>query len=102
MTRTKTELTGEYMMAKAWEWRNQNPEAWEWAVDTAKQYVELNLRFSMDFLMHHVRFLMKTNGLSCGFKVNNNTVAGLSRMMREEHPETKPYLEVRKSKVDLK
>lgn len=100
MTKTKTELTGEYMMKLAEDWREKNPAAWEWAVSTAKRYVELGMRFSMDQLMHQVRFEMATNGHSQGFKVNNNTTPGLARMMRREHPETCDYLEIRKSKVD--
>lgn len=102
MSKAKTELTGQYMIAQAVEWREKNPDAWSWAVGTALRHVELGMRFSMDHLMHQVRFEMATNGMSCGFKVNNNMVAALSRMMRDEHPETKDFLEVRKSKVDWK
>lgn len=100
MSRAKKELTGEYMAQQAAEWREANPEAWEWAVGTALHYVELGMRFSMDQLMHQVRFEMATEGRSQGFKVNNNTCAALARMMRSEHPETCDYLEIRKSKVD--
>ena len=96
----RTELTGAYMMQMASEWRENNPEAWAWAVDTAKRHVALGMRFSMDQLMHQVRFEMATNGHTMGFKVNNSTTAALARMMRDEHPETCAFLEIRKSKVD--
>lgn len=99
---TKTELTGEYMKHMAIEWRERNPDAWERVVDMALKHVKLGMRFSMDQLIHHVRFEMALNGHSAGFKANNNAVAALSRMMRDEHPETCDYLEIRKSKVDWK
>ena len=98
---TKTELTGEYMMAQAVKWRKANPEAWRKLVNMALGYVAANRRFSMEKLLQAARYDMQTNGLSDGFKVNNNTRAGLARMMREEHPETKDFLEIRRSKVDL-
>ena len=96
----KTELTGEYMTAQAVAWREANQDAWNRVVDMARKHVKLGMRFSMDQLMHHVRFEMASDGLSQGFKVNNNTVAVLSRMLRNEYPETCDYLEIRKSKVD--
>lgn len=101
MARKRSELTGEYMRYQAVEFREKNPEAWDWAVGAALRYVEMGMRFSIDQLMHQVRFEMATEGESQGFKVNNNTCAALARMMREEHPETRDYLEIRKSKVDV-
>lgn len=98
---TKTELTGERMRSMAIEWRRNNEEAWDRMVSMAEHYVSEGRRFSMEKLLQFARYDMATNGYSQGFKVNNNTRAGLARMMREEHPEFVPYMEVRKSKVDL-
>lgn len=95
-----SEMTGERMSQLAEEWRERNPAAWAWAVGAAKRHVDLGMRFSMDQLMHQVRFEMATNGLSQGFKVNNNATSALARMMLAEHPEVSGYMEVRKSKVD--
>lgn len=97
----KGELTGEYMLAKATAWRDANPEAWERMTGMARLYVEQGRRFSMEKLFQHARYDMPTNGTSEGFKVNNNTRAALARMMRDENPEFAPYMDIRKSKVDL-
>lgn len=102
MSKVKEELTGEYMMALAVAWRNQNERAWDLMVEKGESYVEQRRRFSMEKLLQYARYDMETNGHSQGFKVNNNTRAGLARMMRDEHPEFKDYMEIRKSKVDWK
>ena len=101
MERTKTELTGEYMIAQAVQWREANPEAWDALVRMAKGYAKQGRRFSMERLFQTARYDMATNGHSQGFKVNNNTRAALARMMKAEHPELERYMETRKSKVDL-
>ena len=98
---SKTEMTGEYMMLKAVEWRDANPDAWRHLVGMAKRYADQGRRFSMEKLFQHARYDMATNGHSQGFKVNNNTRASLARMMLDEHPEFKGLMEVMKSKVDL-
>ena len=97
----KVGLTGEYMVAKAAAWREANPEAWERMTGMARRYVDQGRRFSMEKLFQHARYDMPTNGTSEGFKVNNNTRAALARMMRDENPEFAPYMDIRKSKVDL-
>jgi hypothetical protein len=97
----KTELTGEYMTQMAVEWRNANAKAWELMTDMGRQYVAQGRRFSMEKLLQFARYDMLTNGYSQGFKVNNNTRAALARMMLKENPEFEPYIDVRKSKVDL-
>lgn len=97
----KTELTGEYMTALARKWREENDHAWDRMVGMAERYVEQGRRFSMEKLFQFARYDMATNGHSQGFKVNNNTRAALARMMRDEHPEFTPYMDIRKSKVDL-
>lgn len=101
MSKPKTELTGEYMTAKAVEWRDANPEAWQSMTGMARRYVDQGRRFSMEKLFQFARYDMATNGTSDNFKVNNNTRAALARMMLRENPEFAPYMDVRKSKVDL-
>lgn len=98
---TKIELTGEHMTALARKWRAENGHAWERMTAIAKGYVAEGRRFSMEKLFQHARYDMRTNGFSQGFKVNNNTRAALARMMREENPEFAPFMDIRKSKVDL-
>ena len=102
MTKTKTELTGEYMRLMAVEWRAKNPVAWDLMTDMAKKYVAQGRRFSMEKLFQFARYDMNTNGTSQGFKVNNNTRAALARMMCEENPGFEKYMDIRKSKVDWK
>lgn len=97
----KTELTGEYMTSLARKWREDNPHAWERMTRKALEYVAQGRRFSMEKLLQFARYDMETNGFSQGFKANNNTRAALARMMRDEHPEVRDYMEIRKSKVDL-
>ena len=98
---TKTELTGEYMTALARKWRDENEHAWERMTGKGRQYVAQKRRFSMEMLFQFARYEMPTNGHSQGFKVNNNTRAALARMMRDENPEFAPFMDIRKSKVDL-
>ena len=99
--KSKTELTGEYMIDMARKWREANSYAWSLMTDMGRQYVAQGRRFSMEKLFQFARYDMLTNGYSQGFKVNNNTRAALARMMLKENPEFEPYMDVRKSKVDL-
>ena len=101
MNQPKTELTGEFMLSQAVEWRKANEKAWELMTDMGRQYVAQGRRFSMEKLLQFARYDMLTNGYSQGFKVNNNTRAALARMMLAENPGFEKYMEVRKSKVDL-
>ena len=96
----KAEMTGEYMMAMATEWRKNNSEAWERMVSVAREHVAEGRRFSMETLFQTARYEMRTNGFSQGFKVNNNTRAALARMMRDENPGFEKYMDIRRSKVD--
>ena len=100
MTKTKTELTGEYMVDMAKKWRDDNPTAWRIMTDMAKQYVVQGRRFSMEKLLQFARYDMVTNGKCDGFKCNNVTRAYLARMMIKENPEFANYMEIRRSKVD--
>ena len=101
MTRSGTELTGEYMRNMAVEWRDKNGVAWDLMTDMARQYVVQGRRFSMEKLLQFARYDMVTNGYSQGFKVNNNLKAALARMMLEENPSFEKYLDIRRSKVDV-
>lgn len=98
---TKAELTGEHMAQMARDWRAANPEAWELMTAKGEEFAARRRRFSMETLFQFARYDMATNGFSQGFKVNNNTRAALARMMRDENPEFAPFMDIRKSKVDL-
>lgn len=98
---SKKELTGEYMLQMAVEWRANNADAWNRMVAIARDYVAQGRRFSMERLFQTARYDMAVNGTSQGFRVNNNTRAALARMMRDENPGFEKYMDVRKSKVDL-
>ena len=81
-------------------WRALNPRIWaDWvaaALDAAKQ----ERRFSIQHLMEQTRAHDHVNDVG-GDVVTNNTHAPIfARMIATEHPETRPFIELRQSRFD--
>lgn len=93
-------LSGAWMKQEAARWRHENIHAWSAMKRIAEGYIADGRRFSMEKLMQAARYDMATNGHSDGFKVNNNLRSALGRMLIDELPQAKDYMEVRRSKVD--
>lgn len=93
-------LSGEWMLREAAGWRHMNLRAWSAMKRIAEGYIAQGRRFSMETLIQRARYDMGTEGLSQGFKVNNNLRSALARMLVQELPQARPYLDMRGSKVD--
>lgn len=94
------ERTAEWMKAEARKWVDDNPLAWGEMKEIASLRASLGRRFSIGQLTEYVRFSFTTFGKSDGFKMNNSLRAELARMLIEEVPQCRPFIETRKSKVD--
>lgn len=82
--------------AGAREWIAANPEAWAYMTRTARFAASRGVRFGMKGLAEHVRWNhILANGVP--YKLNNNIVSALARILVEEHPFVAPYLEMRGS-----
>lgn len=93
-------ITGEQMKKQAMTWRSNNWRAWSEMKRMADEFASQQRHFSIDQLAVEARYNMRTNGTSCGFKFNNNLRAPLARLLVQEMPFVKPYIELRASKAD--
>ena len=85
---------------RAKEWRKQNPDAWEYMVALAIAEAGLKRRFSVRWLMEEARKLDFVDRAGDPFRINNCFNPVFARMIAKEHPETRDFIEFRRSKVD--
>lgn len=93
-------VSGAWMVEEAARWRRDNMAAWSAMRRIAEQFVAQGRRFSMETLIQVARYDMETRGFSQGFKVNNNLRSALARMLIDELPQARSYMDVRRSKAD--
>ena len=91
---------GKEMLKAAMKWRNNNLHAWSQMHSIAARFASEGKRFSIDYLANEARYFMRAQGDERGFKVNNTDRAPLARLMIQENPTLKDFIETRKSKVD--
>lgn len=82
------------------QWRRENPDAWRYIVRIALNEAAHDRKFSMQYLIEEVRrkSLVTTEGKPFG--VNNTMRPALTRLLVEEHPEVRPYVETRHAACD--
>lgn len=81
-------------------WAEENDSAYEHMLKMAMGEASHKRKFGVQWLLESVRskdFLGRGGKRSVA---NNNMAAALGRLLIEEHPVLKPYLRLRKSKVD--
>lgn len=83
---------------RAADWIRENPDAWDWIVGEAVKEARAERRFSPRYLAESLRSkdFVSVDGSSS--TINNNLTPALARILIEQHPEVKPWLELRKSK----
>ena len=84
---------------KAKEWVRLNRSAWAEMEYQAAWYVSQNRRFSIAKLAEDARASRRLKGVD-EFALNNDLRAPMARMLIKKHPDWKPYIETRESKVD--
>ena len=92
---------GDRFMAKAKEWIEDNPRAWDYIVSQALLSAGMHRSFGMKALCEHVRWHIEVAEKQDGFKLNNNYTSAFTRILCEQHPEVEPYVKKRSAAVDL-
>ena len=81
-------------------WRRRNPRIWaEWERAALREAAQ-GRRFSMQLVTEQARAFDSVDDSGEGFKLNNNSRAIWARMLVAEHPELRPYIELRRSVWD--
>jgi len=82
------------------QWKAANPDAWAYIVRLALIEVKNERRFNMQRLIEEVRRKALLNAEGGPFGVNNTLRPALTRLLILEYPETRPFLETRRSACD--
>ena len=81
-------------------WRRRNPHIWAaWERDALHE-AEQGRRVSMRFFAETARKFDSVDDAGEPFEVNNSHVAIFARMLVAEHPELRPFIELRRSVWD--
>ena len=81
-------------------WRALNPRIWAKWVATAQDEARHERRFSMQYLMEETRKHDHVNDAGGDVFVNNTHAPIFARMIATEHPEVRPFIELRRSRFD--
>lgn len=87
-------------LSRALAWIEENPDAWRYMEGLALREVEAKRRFSMKWVAEQARrkdFAGK-GGKPSAF--SNTLTAAFARILVEEHPEARPFVELRPSVFD--
>ena len=88
-----------YTQAKAW--IKQNPKAWAAIKWQAKTLAAKGKRVSIKRMLENLRYIDKhLNDRNTDYSICNSYSACLARFLVAECPEVKPYISLKKSKVD--
>lgn len=82
-----------YQLAVAW--RDANPEGYRIFAELALEHVDAGQRFGMKYLGEIVRYRMRMGRMDADFKVNNNLLAPIGRLLAEDFPRIEPFMETR-------
>jgi hypothetical protein len=85
-------------------WVENNPEAWRYVKSQALAAKDHGHKFSMRALLEHVRWYfavqrVNADGTTTTYKVNNNQIPHLARILVEQRPDLEPYIEFRERRV---
>ena len=86
---------------RACEWRDLNPDIWERWERIALDEAAHERRFSMQLLVEQTRKQDRVNRNGEPVKLNNSHCPIWARMLATEHPEIRPYIELRGSEWDI-
>ena len=87
-------------MRRARLWVEANPGAVSYMKSEAQRYAESGRRFGMQELAEWVRRSDFTDCHGMPTKINNTIVPPLARILIEQHPECRPYIELRTRAYD--
>ena len=87
-------------MRRARLWVEDNPGAFSYMKSEAQRYAESGRRFGMQELAEWVRRSDFTDCHGMPTKINNTIVPPLARILIEQHPECRPYIELRTRAYD--
>ena len=85
----------------ACEFRRLNPDVWNEWEQAALYEAAHKRRFSMQYVCEHTRKFDRVNDIGEPVGVNNTYRPIWARMLATEHPELRPYIELRKSEFDI-
>ena len=88
------------ILSGACEWRNLNPDIWKQWESTALEEAAHERRFSMQYVVEQTRKHDHVNRIGEPVRVNNSHCPIWARMLATEHPEIRPYIELRQSEWD--
>lgn len=103
---TKSHPIGVYSMNKiqtkyqAEEIRRRNPDFWHDLVSWSLNEAAHGRRFSISYFIERYRWHDRVNSEGEPFKINDHYSPIWARMIATEHPEVRPYIELRKSMWD--
>lgn len=85
---------------RAADWIRENPDAWAWIVGEAVKEARAERRFSPRYLAESLRSKDFVSADGSSSTVSNNLTPSLARHLVEQHPEVKPWMELRRSRCD--
>ena len=92
--------TAHTAIARAEHWISENPQAWAVMTETALHEAACKRHFSMQWIVEQIRRKDYVTRAGEPCKVQNSFVPVFTRIMCKQHPEIRPYLEMRKSQFD--
>lgn len=81
-------------------WAVRNPNAWDVMCGIAVQKAEAGQRVGMQDLVEYIRWHEFTDVDGKPTKVDNNLSPALARLLCQERPVVRPYMELRRSRFD--
>ena len=88
------------LLREAVSWRDLNPRVWAGWVAAAITHAMAGQRFSMQQLIEETRAAWNVDEEGNDVLINNTLAPIFARMLAQEEPLTRPYIELRKSRFD--
>lgn len=82
------------------DWIRRNPDIWERFTTYALNEAAHQRRVSIKWLLEDARKFDRVDSAGDPVKVNNSFAPFFARRLIDEHPEIRPYVEIRKSILD--
>lgn len=83
------------------EWVEEHPDVWRFATDLCLNEARAKRRVSMQYASEVIRKKDFASFKRYGSGINNRLRPALARRLVREHPEVAPFIELRKSALDL-
>lgn len=81
-------------------WISENPDAWAAIVSAAKAEAAADRRFSVRLIVDSACRIDRASIDGGRTSANHNAIAALSRLLLEQHPDLKPFVNLRRSLCD--